>query len=808
MLSRTHGLAAFVYFVILTILTGSAIAVSPGAWDEDDYSWTGFTGIPGIDGAVYAMAEFQGRLYVGGTFDHVGPMPIVNLARWDGATWDAPFTLGGINHVQVRSLLSFNDELVVGTSNGIYRYDGVNWDYDANNLQGRVECLAKWNGWLIAGGNFWYGNQDDTVLHNIAYYSGSRWHPFGIGTDGDVKAIADFNGGLIIAGHFANADGHTADSIASWNGSTFWHLTYPGPEPGAKVLAPDIEDLLVNDGSLYVTGDFTSLESFPMNYLARWDGVAWSEVGGGLDAMGTCLDTLNGAIFVGGDFQTAGGIPAARAAIFDGAIWTTMDGGLDHRPYTTAEYDGAWYVGGWFVRPGGTLVSYSLAIWNEIGWNAPPGTEADGIYGNVQALVQYDGRLVAGGSFHTAGSLAVDNLAAWDGFAWTALGGSGPDDWVESLTVWNGLLVAAGRFATVGGAAADGLALWDGLAWSEIGSVVGDIYAMTVHDGDLAIGGDLSSIGGIAVQNVALYDGLAWNDLGGGIDDEVYTLLSHDGLLLAGGDFLTAGRAPASRLAAWDGTAWSEYADGADGSVNALGEYDGDLIAGGYFDTIGGVSSRRIARLAERGWEPLGECFVGEYCIATGPDSWDCWDTGVEAISEHGGKLFVTGSIMKSGSLPTVGIACWDDIAEWSALGSGISEGGALCPFGTALYVATSRAGGMERHGLGRWLDPNLTDVRAPGRVILNMGTPTPNPCNPATSIGFELATPVEVTVALFDLRGRSVRRLIGGPLDAGHHEVVWNGQDDDGIPVASGVYLAIVEGGGERVSHKIVLAK
>ena len=63
-----------------------------------------------------------------------------------------------------------------------------------------------------------------------------------------------------------------------------------------------------------------------------------------------------------------------------------------------------------------------------------------------------------------------------------------------------------------------------------------------------------------------------------------------------------------------------------------------------------------------------------------------------------------------------------------------------------------------------------------------------PNPFNPATTIIYELADRSVVHLAIYDLRGRLVRTLVGTEaLPPGAHEVVWNGRDDRGAMAAGG---------------------
>lgn len=84
-----------------------------------------------------------------------------------------------------------------------------------------------------------------------------------------------------------------------------------------------------------------------------------------------------------------------------------------------------------------------------------------------------------------------------------------------------------------------------------------------------------------------------------------------------------------------------------------------------------------------------------------------------------------------------------------------------------------------------------------------------PNPFNPRTTLRFALPDPGPVTLDVHDLAGRLVRRLAGGSLPAGEHEVIWDGRDDAGRAVASGQYLARLEpAGGQAVTRKLTLVR
>ncbi|MCI0556351.1 MAG: right-handed parallel beta-helix repeat-containing protein, partial [Anaerolineae bacterium] len=70
-----------------------------------------------------------------------------------------------------------------------------------------------------------------------------------------------------------------------------------------------------------------------------------------------------------------------------------------------------------------------------------------------------------------------------------------------------------------------------------------------------------------------------------------------------------------------------------------------------------------------------------------------------------------------------------------------------------------------------------------------------PNPFNPGTVIGFKLPQAAIVTLTIYDLLGRRVRTLISGvPYEAGFHNLNWDGTDDSGTTLASGIYVYRIE--------------
>ena len=83
-----------------------------------------------------------------------------------------------------------------------------------------------------------------------------------------------------------------------------------------------------------------------------------------------------------------------------------------------------------------------------------------------------------------------------------------------------------------------------------------------------------------------------------------------------------------------------------------------------------------------------------------------------------------------------------------------------------------------------------------------------PNPFNPSTTVEWRVAVEGDVRLTVRDLRGARVRTLHEGRLPAGDHRRVWDGHDGQGVAVASGVYLAVLEGGGRLATRKMLLVK
>ncbi len=84
-----------------------------------------------------------------------------------------------------------------------------------------------------------------------------------------------------------------------------------------------------------------------------------------------------------------------------------------------------------------------------------------------------------------------------------------------------------------------------------------------------------------------------------------------------------------------------------------------------------------------------------------------------------------------------------------------------------------------------------------------------PNPFNPTTTIVYGLPARTRVSLAVFDLLGRKVKTLVPGDQQmAGYHTVIWDGRDEHGRAVASGVYFYVLEAADFRAMKKMIFLK
>ncbi len=95
-----------------------------------------------------------------------------------------------------------------------------------------------------------------------------------------------------------------------------------------------------------------------------------------------------------------------------------------------------------------------------------------------------------------------------------------------------------------------------------------------------------------------------------------------------------------------------------------------------------------------------------------------------------------------------------------------------------------------------------------PPRAVLSLNGAYPNPFRDITRVVFSLPDRQEMTLAIYDVNGHRVRVLASQTFDSGNHEAQWDGKDDLGGRVPSGIYFGVLRTRGDQLSSKIVLLR
>lgn len=150
--------------------------------------------------------------------------------------------------------------------------------------------------------------------------------------------------------------------------------------------------------------------------------------------------------------------------------------------------------------------------------------------------------------------------------------------------------------------------------------------------------------------------------------------------------------------------------------------------------------------------------------------------------------------------LTSDGGSTWEEINGDLPYAPG-SETCAISPTDERLYIAS------DEHGM--WacaLDPTAVEDIAGAGISLRVH---PNPCNPLASLTFEVPREAQVRLSVVDIVGRSVRTLLrGAATPAGQQSLIWDGRDEGGRPLPSGLYFAHLQVGDKRVSRKLILLR
>ncbi len=344
-------------------------------------------------------------------------------------TWQS---VGGGTNNSSHGMLVWNNQLInLGSFNSPFNrvaaWDGTSW----SDLGGGVGIVARagcvWNGKLVVVGDFWNNFQPCVGCNGVAVWDGTSWSALDNGFNNDVLTCTVHNGDLYIGGDFTQADGVPCSRVVRWDETANEFVSLGTP----STFDNDVRCMTSFQGELWVGGDFNNVDGNPpSDGLVKWNSATSSWIGGnlGVDLVGGVNETVrvlyvnpnDGNLYMGGEFPE----------LIDGNA-----GVVDYNMSGIAMYDGS--------------------SWTPLG---------TGLNEYCRAIHEYNGKLIAGGYFTTAGGVPANKIAKWDGSSWSAMGGGfdgiGIDEYVKSAMSWNGTFFAGGAYTQAEGGPMNFIAQW------------------------------------------------------------------------------------------------------------------------------------------------------------------------------------------------------------------------------------------------------------------------------------------------------------------------------------------------------------
>ncbi len=300
-------------------------------WDNSAWQPMGVPGVQSVQSIVSWDADGSGpqaaQLIAGGIF--LSPQGNNYLmARWNGATWEQ---LGHefVQDVESSFLMALvpwdadgsgpDPQKLIGggvfrtldgvSVNHIGEWNGVAWSSLGGGIQSsfsdpNVSTMTQWDPdgdgpqprMLVIGGNF--TSAGGVPVRHVAYWDGSAWHDVGggiqrspsSGKSNVVRAVASWDPDgvgplferLVVGGIFEVAGEVAANNVAMWDGVSWQPLGQGTNGAVDELLEWDPDGDGPSSPQLIAGGAFSAADAQPANRIARWNGVEWSGMGGGV----------------------------------------------------------------------------------------------------------------------------------------------------------------------------------------------------------------------------------------------------------------------------------------------------------------------------------------------------------------------------------------------------------------------------------------------------------------------------------------------------------------------------------------------
>jgi hypothetical protein len=803
---------------------GGTSANNIAKWNGSSWSALG-TGVSSVNdvASVTAIAVSGNEIYVAGEFEMAGGVSANNIAKWNDSSWSA---LGSGTDGRIEALAVNGSELCAGgffsiaggvSANKIAKWNGSNWSALGSGVSHPLGSSV--HAVELSGSDVYVGGLFDTAggasANNIAKWNGDSWSALSSGVNSVnflsfVNAIAVNGSDVYVGGRFETAGSVNANNIARWDGSSWAPLGTGTADHSMGYYVVNAIALSGND--IYAGGSISIAGYASANGIAKWDGNSWLVLGNGLDGPVYAIAVRENEVFVGGKFTSAGSVSVNNIARWDGNSWSAMGSGVDGPVYaiavTQAYHVGgeAVYVGGGFTSAGG-ISANSIAKWDGNQWSAlGSGVNYYGSETTVNAITVLSTSVLGegighvefvGGIFSNAGGVNANHIAEFDGEDWSALddgsynGVLGPGVWslLPQQIATDDRVVVGGTFLRAGGVEAHGIAIWhrNTSEWSPLGNGLTnpDLPDSRV----LALAGGSSHVyaGGMfqiaSSYNVAEWNGFDWSALDDGVggtdirDMPVNAIALNGNVVYVGGEISVGDGG--NGIVSWEDNSWSALGSGVNGSVNAIAVSDSNVYVGGDFTTAGKKLSNYFGLWHAGTPVPVELAFFS--AARTNNGVLLTWQT----MSETNNFGFAVQKSTDSETFTDIGFVQGHGTSASLQSFKFFDEG--LTP-GIAYY----RLAQIDTDGAVTLSAVVRVENPVPQDFVLAQNYP--NPFNPETKINYQLPKSSKVRISVFNLLGQKVTTLVDTEKPAGYYSIKWDGKDESGRLVLSGMYIYQIE--------------
>jgi hypothetical protein len=276
----------------------------------DGTAWTGMGNLPPFGASALARLG-NGELFAGGDFRPQGTFTGRGIASWNGSDWQGVTqgndgTVAKVLDLGNGRLFAIGDlRAIAGVPvQGAALFDGQAWQPAGTPVVGTLTAATALPNGRVAIAVLTNPSATNSIC-TVQLWDGAAWTT--IGRAGDVRALASApNGDLYMGGNFGAVGMVPASWLAVWNGSS-WAQAPESPAPSS------IRALLWTRSGQLVASHSS------LGFISRWNGTAWTQLGGGLQQPPTDLvERSNGDLIAIGNWGQVNGATCLDIARFDG----------------------------------------------------------------------------------------------------------------------------------------------------------------------------------------------------------------------------------------------------------------------------------------------------------------------------------------------------------------------------------------------------------------------------------------------------------------------------------------------------------